>query len=83
MATNVARHMYGSQVIILWGGFSLPLIGSGAQTHIAMWSKSMSTENILVRQSKYPILEHDLFARLLGLVVHFVQVAASESPYFL
>lgn len=82
MATNVARHMYGSQGTILWVGFSLPLTGSGAQTQIAMWSKSMTTENILVCLSKFPILEHGLLARLVGLVVHLVQVAAAESPYF-
>lgn len=48
-----------------------------------LWNKSMATENILLRQSKYPILEHGLRARLVGLVVHFVQVVGSESPYFL
>lgn len=49
----------------------------------SMWSKSMTTENILVCLSKFPILEHGLLTRLVGLVINFVQVAAAESPYFL
>lgn len=83
MARNVARHMSGSQGAVLWGGFCLPLIGSGAQTQIAMWTESMTTETILVCLSKFPIFEHGLLTRLVGLVVNFVQVAATESPYLL
>lgn len=49
----------------------------------SMWSESMTTETILVCLSRFPIFEHGLLTRLVGLVVNFVQVAATESPYLL
>lgn len=54
---NMAWHIYGSQGKHCGVGSLYHYIGSGDQTQIVMWSKGMTTGNVLVCQSKDCISE--------------------------